>query len=358
MSIIVDFDYGYFDLLNDSAHNNHTVFVVDPGTLPCEVRPLDARAATALSVLLVAIFLLAVPGNLLVACVIAHSRRTLTPSDVYLFHLTLADGLMALTVPFWAAALTHGWIFGDGMCKALNLIFETNFYTSILFLACISVDRYLAIVRANRALGSRQRKCSRLVCGAVWALGSALALPALFNDAVKADQDSDRMSCSESFDIGSAPVWRIATRGFRHFFGFLLPLVVMVVCYGVTVARLLRTRGFQKHRAMRVIVAVVVGFLLCWTPYHLALVVDTILRAELVRFDCGVRQAVSTALVLSNSLALLHSGINPLLYAFVGKKFRKNMKTLLHRKVGPEGAPGSKFSRSTSQTSEGHGALA
>ncbi|XP_054625415.1 C-X-C chemokine receptor type 2-like [Dunckerocampus dactyliophorus] len=358
MSIIVPFDDGYFDILDDYTHSNHTVYVVDPSTLPCEVRPLDAGAATALSVLLAAIFLLAIPGNLLVACVIAHSRRSLTASDVYLFHLTVADGLMALTVPFWAAALTHGWIFGDGMCKALNLIFEANFYTSILFLACISVDRYLVIVHANEALRSPQRKCSRLLCAAVWAFGSALALPALFNDATKLDQDSDRMLCTESFDIGSAPLWRMATRGFRHIFGFLLPLAVMLSCYGITITRLLQTRGFQKHRAMRVIVAVVVGFLLCWTPYHLALMVDTLLRAELIRFDCSMRQAVSMALVLSNSLALLHSGINPLLYAFVGEKFRKNMSTLLHRKVRQEGASGSKFSRSTSQTSDGHGAVA
>nr|XP_057923714.1 C-X-C chemokine receptor type 1-like [Doryrhamphus excisus] len=354
MSYILSFDY---DKTN-STYGNDTGYVVDPNTLPCEVGPLDAAAATVLSVFLVAIFLLAVPGNLLVACVIAHSRRSLTASDVYLFHLTVADGLMALTVPFWAVALTRGWIFGDGMCKALNLIFEANFYTSILFLAFISVDRYLVIVRANEAIRSPQRKCSRLMCGAVWALGSTLALPALFNDATKLDQDSDRMVCSESFNIGSPPLWRTATRALRHIFGFLLPLVIMLACYGITIARLLQTRGFQKHRAMRVIVAVVVGFLLCWTPYHLALMVDTLLRAKLILFDCGTRQAVSVALVFSNSLALLHSGINPLLYAFVGEKFRKNMKVLLHRKVRQDMASGSKFSRSTSQTSEGHGAVA
>ncbi|XP_077406456.1 C-X-C chemokine receptor type 2-like [Vanacampus margaritifer] len=358
-SIIVPFDFGdYVDVLNDShgPRSNLSVFEVDPDTLVCEASPLGRTAAAALSALLAAIFVLAVPGNLLVALVIARRRRWLTPSDVYLLHLTAADGLMALTVPFWATAPTRGWIFGDGPCKALSLIFEANFYTSVLFLACISVDRYLLIVRAGGGDGGpqRRRRCSRLVCGGVWALGTALALPALFNEATRADVDSDRVTCAESFDVGSAPAWRVATRALRHVLGFLLPLAVMLACYGVTVARLLRTRGFHKHRAMRVITAVVAAFLLCWTPYHLTLMADTLMRAQLVPFDCAARRSLSAALLLSNGLALLHSGINPLLYAFVGEKFRRNAKALLCR----ERPPGSRFSRSTSQTSDGQGAVA
>ncbi|XP_077595835.1 C-X-C chemokine receptor type 1-like [Stigmatopora nigra] len=355
MSIIISFDFGdYADVFNNSFDGkNESPFVADPDTLSCEARPaLGPVSAAILSVLLAAIFLLAVPGNLLVALVMAHGRRTLTPSDVYLFNLTVADGLLALTVPFSATALTHGWIFGDGACKALSLIFEANVYAGILFLACISVDRYLAIVHADRP----RRSCSRLVCGAVWALGGALALPALFNDAVRPDHDSERTACVETFDLGSAAAWRLATRGLRHLLGFALPLAIMLVCYGTTAARLLRTRGFRKHRAMRVIAAVVTAFFLCWTPYHLATVADTLLRAELIPFDCAARHSVGAALTFSNGLALLHCGVNPLLYAFVGEKFRNNAKALLCGKA--RGERGSMFSRSTSQTSEGRGAVA
>ncbi|KAM9773072.1 C-X-C chemokine receptor type 1-like [Syngnathus typhle] len=361
MSIIVPFDYGdYLDAANTSLGpgSNLSVWVADPDTLSCRARPPGRVMSAALCVLLAAVFLLAVPGNLLVALVMARGRGSLTSSDVFLFHLTAADGLMALTVPFWAAAAAaaDGWIFGDGACKALSLIFEANFYTSVLFLACISVDRYLVIVRAERAAGRSRRRCGRLACGAVWALGAVLALPALFNEA--AGPDPRRTVCAESFDVGSASAWRVATRTLRHLLGFLLPLGVMLACYGVTVARLLRTRGFHKHRAMRVITAVVAAFLLCWTPYHLAMMADTLLRAHPAAFDCGVRRSVSAALVLSNGLALLHCAINPLLYAFVGERFRRNAKALLCAKARQERPSGSKFSRSTSQMSEGQGAVA
>ncbi|CAJ1087601.1 LOW QUALITY PROTEIN: C-X-C chemokine receptor type 2-like [Xyrichtys novacula] len=358
MSFTAIFDDSFWDVLNETVHNQ-SVYVVDPKTLPCEIKPLSTTGAITLCVILCLNFLLAIPGNLLVGWVIGTNKQALTPSDVYLFHLTVADGLMALTLPFWGVALLQGWVFGDFMCKFLNLIMEANFYTSILFLACISIDRYLVIVHASESLRSRQRMCSWLLCAAVWALGSALALPALFNEVSRLDPDSWRMICSENFDIGSASSWRLATRGFRHIFGFFLPLCVMITCYSITITRLLRTRGFQKHRAMKVIIAVVIVFLLCWTPYHITMMVDTLMRAAVIPYDCAMRKEVNLSLDISNSLALFHSCINPVLYAFVGEKFRRRMKLLLQRKARQERMSGSKgtFSRSTSQTSDGKGAV-
>lgn len=349
MSLTITFPpYDY----NDTT--NVTPYVPHPDTLTCDLLPLDPKSASIMCFLLIIIFCLAIPGNLLVGWVIGARKQLLTPSDVYLVHLTVADGLMAVTVPLLAVALVKGWLFGDFMCKLVNLIIEANFYTSILFLACISIDRYLVIVRANESLAGRQRMCSWILCAAVWALGVALALPALFGDAAKLDATPQRMICSSSFNIGNASSWRLATRVFLHVFGFVIPLVVMVTCYSITIIRLLRTRGFQKHKAMKVIIAVVIAFLLCWMPYHLTVMVDTVLRTDLVPFDCKVRQLVNRAWIITHHLALVHSCINPILYAFIGEKFRRNMVLLLQRKARQERGSGSKFSRSTSQTSESY----
>ena len=108
---------------------------------------------------------------------------------------------------------------------------------------------------------------------------------------------------------------------------------------------------------MKVIVAVVIAFLLCWMPNHITQIIDVLMRADVIWFDCAMRTAVDQALTATNSLALLHSCINPVLYAFVGEKFRKKALLLFQRKVRKERAILSKFSRSTSQTSEGNGAF-
>nr|XP_046179329.1 C-X-C chemokine receptor type 2-like [Oncorhynchus gorbuscha] len=359
MTEVLDYDYkpDYdYKSANDSYYFNITSFDLDFNTLSCAAQPLSPGAVIFLCVLHVAIFLLAVPGNLLVGLVIGFSQQSLTPSDVYLFHLTVADGLLALTLPFWAAATLHGWIFGGFLCKFLSLVMEASFYTSILFLVCISADRYLVIVRPAKSRKGRRRACRWYACTFIWALGGALSLPALFNDAF-ALQSGGPTRCAEHFDVSSAIHWRLATRGLRHILGFLLPLVIMVACYSITVARLLQTSGFQKHRAMRVIIAVVFAFLLCWTPLHMTVMADTLMRAKLVHFDCAVRNRVDLALQVTHSLALVHSFVNPVLYAFVGEKFRGNLGALVRKSRGPERGSSSRFSRSTSQTSEGNGLL-
>ncbi|XP_013875495.1 C-X-C chemokine receptor type 1-like [Austrofundulus limnaeus] len=347
----ISFEIEDFYDTNSTAH-----YDLNPDTFSCNPKHVDPTVALILCLVLIINFLLAVPGNVLVGWVIISTRQVLTSSDVYLLHLTLADGLMALTLPFFAVELIQGWLFGGFMCKFLNLVLEANFYTSIIFLTCISVDRYLVIVCANESNRSHQRRCSRLLCVGVWVLGWALALPALFHNVVTVkDSKSERFVCMETFNIGRVTSWRLATRVFRHVFGFLVPLVVMMACYSVTIVQLMRTRGFQKHRAMRVIIAVVVAFLLCWMPNHITLLADTLIRVKLIPFDCSSRMSVNLALYLTNTLALLHSCINPFLYAFVGEKFRKKMMLLLQRKLRQKRTSGSTFSRSTSQTSEGTG---
>lgn len=349
-SYVFDFE-DYYEPSNDTSP-----YEVNPNTLPCRAHLQDSIVSVTLSIILVGIFLLAIPGNLLVGFVIGSSRQRLTPSDVYLFHLTVADGMLALTLPLWAHYLANGWVFGDFMCKVQSLVTELSFYTSILFLVCISVDRYLAIVHSTAA-SNRRRACSWMVCASIWMLGGVLSLPALFTDTFQQNNQTEWIVCDEQFNGEDADRWRLATRGLRHVLGFLAPLVVMVMCYGVTLARLLSTSGFQKHRAMRVIVAVVIAFLLCWMPYNVTVVTDTLYRAKMVDLDCQARISLDLALVVTHSLALSHSCINPFLYAFVGERFRGNLVALVKKRRRSERMSTSmpRFSRSTSQTSEGQG---
>lgn len=279
------------------------------------------------------IFLLAIPGNLIVGLVIVLNKRALLSSDIYLFNLAVADVMLALTLPFWATSVSQGWVFGDAVCKIVTIFQEVSFYSSILFLTCISVDRYLVIVRAMDARRTNRQITSWVVCGVVWVVGTFLSLPGLFNSAYKS-QNSSQIICHERYDPTNADSWRLATRILRHTLGFVIPLAVMLNCYGVTIHRLLQIReGFQKQRAMRVIVFVVLAFLLCWTPYHVVVMTDTFFRSKLVLYKCADRLAVDQAMFATHSLGLLHSCVNPVLYAFVGEKFRRRLGQIM-RKVG------------------------
>ncbi|KAI1899466.1 hypothetical protein AGOR_G00062090 [Albula goreensis] len=339
------------DLSNYTGYDYDNSFEVNSKAFACLMEPMDQVVHIFMCSFYTVIFLLALPGNLIVGLVIGSSKQALSTSDLFLFHLAVADILLALTLPISAASLIHGWVFGNFMCKLVSVVQEVNFYSSILFLVCISVDRYLVIVHAMEARKEDRRLWSWVMCGVVWAAGILLALPVGFNE-VGSFRGLDHMTCAESFDPKEAPLWRLSTRLLRHTLGFLLPLVIMLACYGITVARLLRTRGFQKQRAMRVIVAVVLAFLLCWMPYHISMIADTLMRFHLVNYGCKARLAVDRAMFSTQSLGLLHCCINPVLYAFIGEKFRKNLLQLICRKKGLEHGSGSRISRSTSQTSE------
>ncbi|XP_062862431.1 C-X-C chemokine receptor type 2 [Trichomycterus rosablanca] len=346
-------DYSEFYLeFNYTDGLNITEFIPDEKTIPCTPIATSDAINIGVCAFFVQVFLLAIPGNLIVGCVIISNRRTLSPSDIYLVHLIIADTLLALILPLSATSIMLGWIFGDFMCKLVSFVKEANFYTSILFLVCISVDRYMLIVRAMEARKAHRIFCTWTVCILVWFMGILLSLPAFYNE-VFSIEGYEVQICAERFELESSDEWRLATRAMRHLLGFLLPLAVMLTCYGVTVARLLRTRGFQRQRAMKVIAAVMIAFLLCWMPFHIATMVDTLLRAKLVENGCTAQRAVSFAMFVTQSLALLHCCVNPVLYAFVAEKFRKRLFRMLGRKGAFDREVPLRSTRVTCQNSEG-----
>nr|XP_057938374.1 C-X-C chemokine receptor type 2-like [Doryrhamphus excisus] len=326
---------------------NDSEFIVDPDTQPCSPFSIPNAVTVFVCIFYIMIFLLAIPGNLIVGLVIGVSKQTLPPSDLYLLHLALADLLLAVTLPFWATSVTKGWVFGDTMCKIITIIQELSFYSSILFLMCISMDRYMVIVRAMEARRSNRQLISWGICAAVWAIGALLSLPGLFYSTFSSPNSSQTV-CAEFYDPSSANEWRLATRILRHSLGFVIPLAIMLACYGVTIQRLLHIRGgFQRQRAMRVIVFVVVAFLLCWTPYHIAVMTDTFFRAKIVMYRCPARIAVDQAMFATQSLGLLHSCVNPVLYAFVGEKFRRRLQQIMRNMGVLERTSLSRTSRSS-----------
>ncbi|XP_029968464.1 alpha-2A adrenergic receptor-like isoform X1 [Salarias fasciatus] len=159
------FDFGsIYEELNFTY--NDSEFFIDPATQPCNPFILPDSVTIVVCVFYVSIFVLAIPGNLVVGLVIGLSKQSLQPSDLYLLHLVVADLLLAVTLPFWATSVTQGWVFGDAMCKIVTVLQELSFYASILFLTCISMDRYLVIVRAMEARRAN-RQLSDSVRGAV-----------------------------------------------------------------------------------------------------------------------------------------------------------------------------------------------
>uniref|UniRef100_A0A452V0Y8 G-protein coupled receptors family 1 profile domain-containing protein n=1 Tax=Ursus maritimus TaxID=29073 RepID=A0A452V0Y8_URSMA len=167
----------------------------------------------------------------------------------------------------------------------------------------------------------------KFICLGIWALSLILSLPIfVFRRAINPPYSSP--VCYEDMGANTTKL-RIVMRALPQTFGFLLPLAVMLFCYGLTLRTLFEAHMGQKHRAMRVIFAVVLVFLLCWLPYNLVLVADTLMRLRVIQETCERRNDIGRALDATEILGFLHSCLNPFIYAFIGQKFRHGLLKIM-----------------------------
>ncbi|XP_016012372.2 C-X-C chemokine receptor type 2-like [Rousettus aegyptiacus] len=317
-------NYNFEDYFGNYSYNTDLPSILQDSA-PCRPDSLNLNKY-AVVVIYILVFLLSLLGNALVMLVVLYSKVGRSVTDVYLLNLAIADMLFALTLPIWAISKLKGWIYGTILCKMVSLLKEVNFYSSILLLACISVDRYLAIVHATRTL-TQKRHWVKFICLGIWALSLILSLPIfVFRKAFHPPNSSP--VCYEDMGANTTK-WRMVMRALPQTFGFLLPLLVMLFCYGFTLRTLFQAHMGQKHRAMRVIFAVVLVFLLCWLPYNLVLVADTFMRLGVIKETCERRNDIGRALDATEILGFLHSCLNPLIYAFIGQKFRHGLLKIM-----------------------------
>ncbi|KAJ0022873.1 hypothetical protein NQD34_015007 [Periophthalmus magnuspinnatus] len=321
----------YFD--NDDGLNE-TYDYGDYHTI-CDKEAVRSFGSIFLPVMYAVALVVGLSGNALVVVVYTSRLRLRTLTDVCILNLAISDLLLLFTLPFWAADAVHGWRLGPAACKITSFVYSTNFSCGMLLLACISVDRYRAVAQVTRgrpSISSRPRKQWLLVCVVLWAVASFLSLPELIFSTVK--HSHYRMSCTAMYPVHMARATKAALELLELILRFLVPFVVMVVCYswvGWTLSRSGGGRRQRKWKALRVLLAVVAVFLLTQMPYTLVKLSRTLDIIYLLVTDCDTSINLDHAMQVTESLALTHACINPLLYAFMGSSFRLHiLKAVKH----------------------------
>ncbi|XP_010877425.1 C-C chemokine receptor type 6 [Esox lucius] len=272
-------------------------------------------------------------GNTLVIITYAFYKKSKTMTDICLMNVAVADLLFLVAMPLIIYNEQHDWAMGTVVCKALRGAYSVNLYSGMLLLACISGDRYISIVLARRSFGLRSRTLiySRLICMAIWAVALALSVPTfIYTERVEENKlEGERVTvCQARFTlIETARLMKVLVPSLQMAVGFFLPLLIMVLCYSMIAGTLLRTHNTQRNKAVRVVLAVVVVFILCHLPYNVALLYHTVVLFK--ERECDKERLILTTLTTTRSLAYLHCCLNPVLYAFVGVKFRNHFRKIL-----------------------------
>ncbi|GAB1291253.1 C3a anaphylatoxin chemotactic receptor [Apodemus speciosus] len=340
-------------------------FAADTNSTDLHSRPLFQPQEIASMVILGLTCLLGLPGNGLVLWVAGVKMKT-TVNTVWFLHLTLADFLCCLSLPFSLAhlILRGYWPYGLFLCKLIPSIIILNMFASVFLLTAISLDRCLMVHKPIWCQNHRNVRTAFAICGCVWVVAFVMCVPVfVYRDLFIMDNHSVcsysfyssrpfdyweymyNLNLSESnsptassghlypynfpddyvdqFTYGNhvpAPLMAITIT--RLVAGFLVPFFIMVTCYSLIVFRMRKTNfTTSRNKTFRVAVTVVTVFFICWTPYHIVGVLGLITDPQ-----SSLGEAVMSWDHMSIALASANSCFNPFLYALLGKDFRKKAR--------------------------------
>lgn len=197
---------------------------------------------------------------------------------------------------------------------------QVHFYCEIFLLACISLSCYLSIVHS---VNYRQKSLPfHISCLAIWVFSLLLSIPDWLY--LQTSSRGDKIECVHGYLSDER---RLAFRLLYHVVGFLLPVAVLLYSYCFVFLKPQKgSQGLQKLKAVRVTLALVVAFFICWTPYNITLLVDTVKPAS---SDPTEPQCGWTAVNVTAVLGFLHCCFNPFIYFGLCGKFQRWVLTLL-----------------------------
>uniref|UniRef100_A0A1B0G654 G-protein coupled receptors family 1 profile domain-containing protein n=1 Tax=Glossina morsitans morsitans TaxID=37546 RepID=A0A1B0G654_GLOMM len=231
------------------------------------------------------------------------------------------------------------WMLGWLMCKTVPYIQGVSVAASVYSLIAVSLDRFIAIWWPLRQL-SKSRARFMILC--IWIIAFGSTIPwALYFDLVPTAEAyplaPDMYLCQE--------VWPPGTNGNLYFLlahllaCYVLPMFLITLCYvliwikvstrsipGDTKdAQMDRMQQKSKVKVVKMLVAVVILFVLSWLPLYVIF----------ARIKFGGEISIEESEILNKVtpfaqwLGSSNSCINPILYAFFNKKYRRGFAAII-----------------------------
>ncbi|XP_068105000.1 proteinase-activated receptor 2 [Hyperolius riggenbachi] len=287
-----------------------------------------------LPVIYIIVFIVGLPSNAIALWVFFFRTKKKHPAVIYMANLALADLLFIIWIPLKISYHLNGnnWIYGEGLCKVLVGFFYGNMYCSILFITCLSVQRYWVIVNPI-SVSRKKTKIAFFVSGSIWVVIILCTVPLyLYNQAIYITN----LNITTCHDVLPRNV--VVFDMFNYFLSlaiglFFFPAILMSVAYALIIKTLNasitdESIGKKRRRAIMLIVTVLVMSLVCFLPSNIMLLVN---YATIKNTGVGDGYAFY---ITTLCLSALNSCIDPFIYYFVSKDFRDNVKnTFLCRSV-------------------------
>lgn len=322
------------------------------------------------SIIIVSIF-----GNLLVIVSVMRHRKLRIITNYYVISLAFADMLVAMfAMTFnFSVQIFDRWLFGYFMCDVWNSL-DVYFSTvSILHLCCISVDRYIAIVKSLKYPLYMTKKTVFFMLLATWlAPGFLSFLPIFMGWYATEEHLKDRAVHPDECEFKVNKLYAIISSSMS----FWIPCTIMIYMYlaifreanqqekdmynynkhgAVLLLHQNNTNGDmssnsggssktltlhevnqdlhntptkerninkmkREHKAARTLSIIMGTFILCWLPFFLWYVSISL---------CTSCECSDTVVGILFWIGYFNSTLNPLIYAYFNKDFREAFKNTL-----------------------------
>ena len=274
------------------------------------------------------LFLVGVPGNVLVL-VVLNKRSTVSPVvNVFLLSLAVADlGVLLLYAPFYLAYefLELVWPFGLFMCKFVFTVTHVFMCSSLSTMVGIAIERYCVAIRTPMKESS-----VKLFLAAAWLFSFLVCIPDIISYQLveleprgkQIEYACDLVWPNKKYEQILQPIDTI--------FLYLTPLCFITVIYVKIICKLrkaykTKTSNFSKVRlrhireALRTLITIVSVFALCLFPIHLLHFIRVFFPYywEELYFECPWLFSVCAFLVLATHAA------NPVIYGTLNRRFRR-----------------------------------
>ncbi|MBN3273377.1 GPR4 protein, partial [Polyodon spathula] len=269
---------------------------------------------TFLSVLYGFVFCIGLPTNCLALYGLYRLVKTDNALPVYVINLLLSDLLQISMLPLWIDYYSHGhvWRFGVTACVFVCFISNVSLYSSIFFLCCISLERYLAITHPLWYRNLHTPKLTAMTCVGLWV---AVTLVVLMDYLIGLGTVTEPQ-CLEHYPRK----WIYAVlQLLLKTFTFPLPLFLLVFVHRrtrVSLAHSVSVSAEEKKRISSLLALVVIIFTLVFGPHHLIVFVKYIGLIVLGE-NCEFESRIFLCYQVSGGLGSLNSLLDPVLYIFL-----------------------------------------
>ena len=281
-------------------------------------------------------------GNTFIGIVVYRTESMRKPINFLIVNMAMSDLLYPIFVfPRLLSSLyVDYWLItgptGQALCKLVPFLQDISLSVSIQSVVLIAVDRFRAVVYPLRSPLISSKMCPFFIL-ATWIVASAAFFPDLI--ALNLVEHPGGLVCTMQWNDVFGESFSLQNYFVAIFVVFLYtPLVLITILYVIIYIKLKsqkipgtgsinseRQRLRRERNVLKMAVAVVSGFAVCWLPFSIIMLFSFFKWDQTTKSSCGVEHVLTVVTIMARA----NCAINPCICFISSGNFRKGLKNVL-----------------------------